>query len=149
MAAAAAAIRVRDARLPLEKLSLHKFTQKALKLREEAEEANDDEGKLAKWMEYGIAGIQAGESRASIDMKDNEVNSEWRLFNDESIKYRHDFDSLMGRCDTIPYTIPVEIFPVFMSGFRIRNGLHIPPMTFSTGVSTLSFPSNPLILIIL
>lgn len=107
-----------DAGLQQKPFSIRAFKRRAEKIRRD--------GDTDAWLEFGIAGIHAEKNyRARIDMEPHEVTQDF--LNTNPISLRHDYDSLLGRCDKLPFAVPVEIYPLFRSGFKITKSLHIDP----------------------
>jgi hypothetical protein len=93
------------------------------------QEIRDNIGKTARRMvEFGVAGIdRLAETRYGIDMKSHEVSLDWIQETSQTFSYRMDFDSLIGRCDRIPWVGAFQLFPLFKKGFPITHSLHIGP----------------------
>jgi hypothetical protein len=125
-----------DAGLRQKPFSIRAFKRKAEKIRRD--EDND------AWLEFGIAGIHAERNyRAKIDMEPHQVTQDF--LNTNPISRRQDYDSLIGRCDKLPFAVPVEIYPLFKSGFKITKSLHIDPKPLrqprvSASIMTCSIP---------
>jgi hypothetical protein len=93
------------------------------------QEMRDNVGKTAcRMVEFGVAGIdRLAETRYGIDMKSHEVSLDWIQETSRIFSYRMDFDSLIGRCDRIPWVGAFQVFPLFKKGFPITHSLHIGP----------------------
>jgi hypothetical protein len=93
------------------------------------QEMRDSIGKTARRMvEFGVAGIdRLAETRYGIDMRSHEVSLDWIQETSRTFSYRMDFDSLIGRCDRIPWVGAFQVFPLFKKGFPIMHSLHIGP----------------------
>ncbi|KIM22358.1 hypothetical protein M408DRAFT_28747 [Serendipita vermifera MAFF 305830] len=117
--------------LDLRPFDLGHFNRKANGIRATFEEdvEGSEEAALARWMEFGIAGINIeGGYRAQIHFEDNKMTGPWINANSHHLKARYDFDSFIGQSQNLPYTGDIELFPLFKSGFRIMKSLHIPPI---------------------
>jgi hypothetical protein len=82
---------------------------------------------LSRYWEFAIAAIDRTRGyRYSVQLDSrNTVNNDWIIKYGDSCKFRVDFDSLQGRSTNIPWRGPIEVFPLFGSGFPIQRNLHI------------------------
>jgi len=79
-----------------------------------------------RMIEFGIAGIDRhAKTRYAIDMQAHTVSDDWLKNYPKEVSYKMDFDSMIGRCDCIPWLGSFQIFPLFKNGFPIRHSLHI------------------------
>jgi hypothetical protein len=107
-----------DADLPHKPFSIRGFKRRAEVIRRS--------GDRGAWMEFGIAGIHASKKyRAKIEMEEHKVTEDF--LTTDPISLRQDYDSLFGRCDKLPFIVPIEVYPLFRSGFKITKSLHIEP----------------------
>jgi len=122
-----------DHLLPFKPFDLSRFVRKARAIQETVD-GNTDADKheaIGRWMEFTIAGINNSSGyRAQMNMAAHYIDEDWMTEHGLAIQRRHDFDSLLGRSHNLPYTVDLEVYPLFRSGFPITKSLHIPPMKF-------------------
>jgi hypothetical protein len=116
------------AQLRVQNFDLDRFVRKAkaIRTRPDGDGYTEEISSIEQWTEFGIAGINASSGyRAKIDITGHYISQDWLNNNREMTIIRHDFDSLLGRSECLPYKDAIEVYPLYGSGFRILKSLHI------------------------
>lgn len=119
--------------LPVSPITMSQYVNKVRRLWSDMKGAGHDnfDGAMARYLEYGIAGIdRKRKKRYSLDLSEQSLSINWWSSHRFQTIMRKDIDSLLGRDITIPWKDAIELYPLFEAGFPIQKGLHIGPSPY-------------------